>query len=93
MGLHLALSTQRSAKICAPGLVNSVPAVAYYFCLALPAAFTQPGVHLLAEPCGRKKCRCNVIVFCMSFASLHDSCDVAAPTIHRNNFSAFAKEG
>ena len=61
MGLHLALSTQRSAKICAPGLVNSVPAVAYYFCLALPAAFTQPGVHLLAEPCTRRRCRCNII--------------------------------
>ena len=23
----------------------------YCFCLALPAAFTQPGDHLLAEPC------------------------------------------
>ena len=27
------------------------PAVAYHFCLALPAAFTQPGAHPLAEPC------------------------------------------
>ena len=27
------------------------PAVAYHFCLALPAAFTQPGAHLLAQPC------------------------------------------
>ena len=34
-----------------PGLVNFVPAVAYHFCLALPAAFTQPRVRLLAEPC------------------------------------------
>ena len=34
-----------------PGLVNFVPAVAYHFCLALPAAFTQPGAQLLAEPC------------------------------------------
>ena len=32
-------------------LVNFVPAVAYHFCLALPAAFKQPGDHLLAEPC------------------------------------------
>ena len=32
-------------------MVNSVAAVAYYFCLALPAAFTQPGAHLIAEPC------------------------------------------
>ena len=32
-------------------MVNFVPAFAYHFCLALPAAFTQPGNHLLAEPC------------------------------------------
>ena len=31
-----------------PGLVNFVAAVAYHFCLSLPAAFTQPGVNLLA---------------------------------------------
>ena len=35
------------------GLVNFVPAVAYHFCPALPAAFTQPGDHLLAQPCER----------------------------------------
>ena len=34
-----------------PGLVNLIPALAYHFCLALPAEFTQPGVHLLAHPC------------------------------------------
>ena len=33
-----------------PGLVNFVPALACHFCLDLPAAFTQPGDHLLAEP-------------------------------------------
>ena len=32
------------------GLVNFVAAVAYHFCLALLAEFTQPGAHLLAEP-------------------------------------------
>ena len=32
-----------------PDLVNYVTALAY-FCLALPAAFTQPGDQLLAEP-------------------------------------------
>ena len=33
-------------------MVNIVTALAYhYFCLALPAAFTQPGDHLLAESC------------------------------------------
>ena len=32
-------------------MVNFVAAVAYHFCLAMPAAFRQPGDHLLAEPC------------------------------------------
>ena len=31
--------------------MNFVTALAYHFCLALPATFTQPGDHLLAEPC------------------------------------------
>ena len=35
----------------APGFVNFVLALAYHFCLNLPAAFTQPGARLLAEPC------------------------------------------
>ena len=34
-----------------PGLVNFVTAVAFHFFLALPAALTQPGDHLLTEPC------------------------------------------
>ena len=42
---------QRSAKVGAPGLVNFINAVAYRFCPSLPAAFTQPTVHLIAEPC------------------------------------------
>ena len=33
----------RSAKVDAPGLVNSAPALAYHLCLNLPAAFTPPG--------------------------------------------------
>ena len=32
-------------------MVNFVTALAYDFCLGLPAAFTQPGDHLLAESC------------------------------------------
>ena len=32
-------------------MVNFVPAVSFNFCLALPAAFTQPGDYLVAEPC------------------------------------------
>ena len=31
--------------------MNFVPAVAYHFCLALSAAITQPGTHLLTDPC------------------------------------------
>ena len=34
-----------------PRFVNFVPALAYPFCPALLAAFTQPGDHLLAEGC------------------------------------------
>ena len=42
---------QRSAIVNAPGFVNCVPAVAYHFCLNLPAAFTQPGASALADLC------------------------------------------
>ena len=42
---------QSSAKRRTAGLVNCVPVVAHDFCLALPAAFTQPRPHLLADPC------------------------------------------
>ena len=37
------LNLQGTAKRLRPGLVNFVPAVAYHFCLNLPAAFTKPG--------------------------------------------------
>ena len=37
----------------APGFVNLVPGVAYHSFLVLSAALTQPGAHLLAEPCTR----------------------------------------
>ena len=47
----LALRIQGSAKRRSPGLVNFVTALAYYICLALPAAYTQPADRLLAEPC------------------------------------------
>ena len=43
------------AKRRSQGLVNFVIALAYHFCLALSAAFTQPGDHLLAEPCERAR--------------------------------------
>ena len=44
-------SEQGFAKRRSPGLVNFVAAAAHHFFLALPAAFTQPGDRLLAEPC------------------------------------------
>ena len=34
----------------APRLVNFVPAIAYYFCLSLPAGFSQPGARLKCTP-------------------------------------------
>ena len=45
------LLIQEWAKKRSLGLVKFVAAVAYHFCLVLPAAFTQPGDHLLAKPC------------------------------------------
>ena len=42
---------QGSPKRLRPGLVSFVSAVAYHCCLSLPAAFTQPGRSLLADPC------------------------------------------
>ena len=39
---------QGSAKRRASGLVSIASAIAYHFCLPLPAAFTQPGARLLA---------------------------------------------
>ena len=40
-----------SAKRRVPGLVNFILALAYYYCLALPAEFMQPEAHTLAQPC------------------------------------------
>ena len=45
------LYRDRPAKVDASGLVNSIPAVAYHFCLNLATAFTQPGDCLLADLC------------------------------------------
>ena len=38
-----------------PRFGEFVPALAYHFCLNLPASFTQPGARLLVEPCIVKK--------------------------------------
>ena len=48
---ELRIHVQGSAKRRSPGLVNFVTALDHHICLALPAAFTQPGAHLLAKPC------------------------------------------
>ena len=47
--LHHAV--QRSSKVGAPGLVSLITAVAYHFCLSLPAVFTQQGASSLADLC------------------------------------------
>ena len=39
-------------------LVNFVPAVAYHFCLNLPANFSQPGNGNLAHPCRQLDYHC-----------------------------------
>ena len=43
------ISTGPKNNVLVRGLVRFVPTVAYHFCLALPAAFTQPGSRLLSE--------------------------------------------
>ena len=45
------VNLQGSAYRLSRGVVNFVAAVAYHFCLALPAPFAQPGDLLIAEPC------------------------------------------
>ena len=47
---------QGPAKRRPPGLVNPITALAYHFCLALHAAFTQPEDHLLADSCTDTLC-------------------------------------
>ena len=42
---------QDLAKLPFPGLQNFVTALAYHFCLNLPAAFSQPGNGLIEIPC------------------------------------------
>ena len=42
---------QGSAKRRFPDFVNCIPTIACHFSLAMPAAFAQPGEHLLAGPC------------------------------------------
>ena len=48
---HVSFPIKGSINRRAPGIVNFVLALAYHFCLNLPAAFTQPGARLLVEHC------------------------------------------
>ena len=52
---------QRSAKVGAPGLVNFITAVAYYFCPSSLAAFTQPSASTLADLCMPIYKLCNIL--------------------------------
>ena len=54
------LYLQDWAKKWSPSLVNIVPAVAYHFCLNLPAAFTQPGTHFLAHLSNVRRSQCRL---------------------------------
>ena len=56
-----AYAVQGSTYRRAPGLVNFVLALAYHFCLNLPAAFTQPRARLLVEPCTPNWCHRQVM--------------------------------
>ena len=51
VALYLVPYVQGSTNRRALGFVNFVLALAYHFCLNLPAAFSQPGARLLVEPC------------------------------------------
>ena len=58
------LSKSRAKReVC--GLVKFVLAVAYHFCLKLPALFSQPGNGLIVQPCtmSRKKAAAGVLCF------------------------------
>ena len=64
-GTQTTLLVQEWPKRWVPGLVNFVPAVACHFCLALPAEFTQPGDHLVAEPCNAIITRSRLMLDCL----------------------------
>ena len=63
----LQVGLQGLAERRTPGLVNFVTALACHFCLALPAAITQPGHHLLAEPC-------SSILYSYVIIAIRDDC-------------------
>ena len=75
--------------------MNFASAVAFHFCLNLPAAFTQPGQSLLADPCTRDgydnllpHCEPHAFaqMLCLSLAS--ESFISSAWSVYRNWLSA-----
>ena len=64
------------------GLVKFIPAVAYRFCPTLPAAFTQPGARLLAEPCTLADILCDLVL-----RTIHQRRGLHHPFIARSRFS------
>ena len=74
---HLINTVRGTAIRRAHGLVNLVPALAYHFCLALPAEFTQPGAHLLFP---------SPVMYCSHLNELDGDgglADAAAPDDHQ----------
>ena len=72
---------QGSAESLRPGLVNFVIAVAYHFFPSLPAAFTQPGLSLLADPC-------IFLDLLISFLPCQ-GCGCNKPSVWENPFSGY----
>ena len=61
-------------KEWAPGLKNFVPALAYHFCLALPAIFPQPGLHSFGDSCTVLLTQLALLVANI-FCNSHNFCD------------------
>ena len=73
---------QGSTNRRAPGFVNFVLALAYHFCLNLPAAFTQPGARLLVEPC-TSYILCSVHSLYFFFSKTHITYHIQGSTNRR----------
>ena len=73
-------TVQGWAKRQSPGLGNFVTAVAYHLCLALLAAFTQPGDHFSDKLCTHKAfifSSRNVVVAAFEARAWTYSCEAA----------------
>ena len=67
-----------TAKMWSLGLVNFITALDYHFCLALPAAFTKPRDHFLAEFCkGMRALEVASLASCRHASRCHPEEDMA----------------